>query len=495
MEYEVVRKLKECEKSTVELVREKTDADRTASSLRIRKILRGRHFVYSVLQNCPHPYLPRIYEVTIEEDSVTVVEEYIEGGSLGSMELTDRQMLSAVKELCVVLGFLHEKNIIHRDIKPSNIMMAKDGHIRLIDFDAARVPKDDLEQDTRLLGTRGYAPPEQYGFAQTDKRTDIYALGVTLQQLMGPLADKPHYKRVIQKCTRFDPDKRYASAKQVSAALFGVKRRILSVSVPVILLCAVLCAVFIGKASGSRESLTPLPAPGNPHWGGESGIGLWENVPESGTNGQVHYRYRLYQSGDGQTPDIEKDTYFYESDMGGNFGINAETSLYETSFISAIRENGCYYFAVSAIGDGITYADSPYAVSDIFVYTGESAPPLPAPADLKWIIRSEAGGNSYYAAWSNMDDYADEDSFNVFFYDEAGNVVGNNIWSGKNVRQIGGVWFDVQGLGIPDGSYRFAVEVYSSRPNEYSSCYVPGPVPEEAFSPWLELSAGSRPKE
>ena len=136
MEYEVVRKLKECEKSTVELVREKTDADRTASSLRIRKILRGRHFVYSVLQNCPHPYLPRIYEVTIEEDSITVVEEYIEGGSLGSMELTDRQMLSAVKELCVVLGFLHEKNIIHRDIKPSNIMMAKDGHIRLIDFDA-----------------------------------------------------------------------------------------------------------------------------------------------------------------------------------------------------------------------------------------------------------------------------------------------------------------------------------------------------------------------
>lgn len=216
MEYEEIGLLKQSEKSTVLLMHE-TGGEQVF----VQKILKGRHEVYTELLNCPHLYLPKIYDVAITEDATTIIEEYIDGQSLRSAELSEKQLLGAVRELCSVLEFLHDNCIIHRDIKPSNIILAKDGHIRLIDFDAARMGKDavEQEQDTRLLGTRGYAPPEQYGFAQTDTRADIYSLGVTLRQLFGAKAEKHCYKRIIRKCTDLNPDKRYQSVKQVQRAL------------------------------------------------------------------------------------------------------------------------------------------------------------------------------------------------------------------------------------------------------------------------------------
>ncbi|MDE7200212.1 MAG: protein kinase, partial [Lachnospiraceae bacterium] len=143
MGYEEIKLLKQSEKSTVHLVREQ-DGER----LFIRKELKGRHSVYLKLEGLTHPYLPKLYEVILTDDSTTVIEEYIEGSGVGSTELSNRQFLNIVRELCSVLEFLHGEGIIHRDIKPSNMILAKDGHIRLIDFDAARIPKDDLEQDT-----------------------------------------------------------------------------------------------------------------------------------------------------------------------------------------------------------------------------------------------------------------------------------------------------------------------------------------------------------
>lgn len=213
MYYNEIKALKRSDKSTVDLVQEK-DSGR----IFIRKILKGQHPIYSILQECKHPCLPDLYEVAVTDDRTTIFEEYIEGDMAGSEELSEKQFLSVVKDLCSVLEYLHGKGIIHRDIKPSNIILARDGHIRLIDFDAARMPKDDLEQDTRLLGTRGYAPPEQYGFAQTDERADIYSMGVTLGQLMGDKVFRPRYKRIIRKCTDLDPDKRYQSVCQVRNA-------------------------------------------------------------------------------------------------------------------------------------------------------------------------------------------------------------------------------------------------------------------------------------
>lgn len=222
MEYEEIKQLKQSEKSSVQLVREKG-----SGQVFVRKVLQGYQPVYAVLQDCMHPGLAKLYEVHLAEDFTTVIEEYIEGQPLDGSKLSKKQFWGIVRELCSVLEYLHEKGIIHRDIKPSNIILATDGHIRLIDFDAARMPKDNLQQDTRLLGTRGYAPPEQYGFDQTDVRTDIYALGVTLKQLFGDKIHRPRYKRIIRKCMRLDPDKRYQSVRQVKKAFFHIKRSIL----------------------------------------------------------------------------------------------------------------------------------------------------------------------------------------------------------------------------------------------------------------------------
>lgn len=150
MEYEEIKLLKQSEKSMVHLLREKG-----GEQMYIRKRMAGQHPVYQILQNCPHPCLPKLYDVRIAEESTTVIEEYIEGQSCGAADLTEKQFLHVVRELCSVLEFLHGKGIIHRDIKPSNIIIGEEGQVHLIDFDAARMPKAEAEQDTQLLGTRG----------------------------------------------------------------------------------------------------------------------------------------------------------------------------------------------------------------------------------------------------------------------------------------------------------------------------------------------------
>lgn len=233
MEYEEIELIKQSENGTVQLIKEKD-----GKNFFIRKIIKGKVPVYRTLQGCKHPYLPKIHEVTITDDTTTIIEEYIEGQPLGHVKLCGKQFWNIVKDLCSVLQFLHGMDIIHRDIKPSNIIYAEDNHIRLIDFGAARVLKEEQVQDTRLLGTRGYAPPEQYGFSQTDVRTDIYSLGVTLEQILQNKKQRLQYRKVIRKCMDLNPDKRYQSVRQVKRAFFHAKYRfvyifaILIVAVP-----------------------------------------------------------------------------------------------------------------------------------------------------------------------------------------------------------------------------------------------------------------------
>lgn len=91
-------------------------------------------------------------------------------------------------------------------------MLTKDNIVKLIDFDTARLINPDKTYDTEYLGTRGYAPPEQYGFAQTDIRSDIYALGITLQKLQ-PKNKK--LQKIIKKAIKFDPDRHYQSVNEI----------------------------------------------------------------------------------------------------------------------------------------------------------------------------------------------------------------------------------------------------------------------------------------
>ena len=483
MKYEEIEILKQSEKSTVQLLKEKGGA-----RLVIRKTLQGRHQVYQILQELSHPFLPEVYEVSIDRDKTTVVEEFIEGQTAGSAELPEKQCRGIVRELCDVLAFLHGKGIIHRDIKPSNILLAEDGHIRLIDFDAARMPRKDSEQDTMLLGTRGYAPPEQYGFAQTDERADIYALGITMKQLLGDKADKPGYRKILSKCTNLDPDKRYQSARQVKRAFCsvchwqtGVLCAAAAVFAVVVLWNHMPDKMAVQDAPISENAdLTVLPAPGNPRWDGESGTGLWGRVFESGVGSDERYDWRLYRCDTETPPDIERDEWDREGTMRGNM---ADETFFSMSFSEELWDNGFYYFAVCASGDGIVYADSPYVLSDAFSYTGEDAPSLPAPEGLYWASREADDSRLYFASFSNWDDYEEQDMFNAYVYNEDGEYIMNNILSKGDLIEKGwpGVKIRQEFVDEPGKTYRFAIQVLSSRPNEYKSSLAVEPCPEEAY--------------
>ena len=227
-----VKELHRSEKSVVTLV---IDADTGVRY--VRKELRGSHPIYQQLQTLPHPYLPQILQVEQHQDGITLLEEYIDGANLAEIKLPEKQAVALMEELCEVLVFLHSHGILHRDIKPSNLLLAADGHIRLIDFDAAREEKPNVDSDTRLLGTKGYAPPEQYGFAQTDARADIYAVGVTMKQLLGKRAEKRPYRHILRKCTEFAPKRRYQTA---GALLRALKTRAIQLWLPWLAAAAVL---------------------------------------------------------------------------------------------------------------------------------------------------------------------------------------------------------------------------------------------------------------
>lgn len=486
MEYREINLLKQSDKSTVHLIQEQD-----GETLYIRKELKGRHPVYLELQGITHPYLPRLYDVVLSDDSTIVIEEYIEGKAFGSEELSGKQFFSIVRELCSVLELLHARGIIHRDIKPSNILLAKDGHIRLIDFDAARMPREEKEQDTVLLGTRGYAPPEQYGFAQTDERTDIYALGVTLEQVLGEKARKIRYKKILSKCTNLDPNKRYQSVHQVERAFASTHRNILYAVIAALLLilaCGVILKQTVTEEAEQsvNNGLIVLPSPAEPHWDAETGIAMWRNVPESGVGSEVQYGWRLYRCETPTPPDLEKSEWGVESTMRGD-GVG---DFFNLHLASEFWDDGYYYFAVCASGDGVTYADSPYVLSDAFEYTGSDAPRLPDPEDLSWILKEAEDTRLYFASFSNWDDYEDNDTIQVFVYDEEGEWVNSNIFSKKELvkRNWPGILIPAEYVNQRGKSYRFAFQVTSSRPNEYRAtpAVFPWPVEEKYLSPWLE---------
>lgn len=193
-----------------------------------------------LLKKLHHPNLPDIVDIIDGEETFLLVIDYIEGRHLESLvqeygAQNQEDVLEWGKQLCDVLAYLHSQNppIIYRDMKPSNIMLQADGRVILIDFGTAREFKETEKEDTTYLGTQGYAAPEQYGgYGQTDVRTDIYCLGVTLYYLLtghNP-ARKPYeiypirywnanlssgLETIILKCTRKNPSDRYQSCEEL----------------------------------------------------------------------------------------------------------------------------------------------------------------------------------------------------------------------------------------------------------------------------------------
>ena len=166
-----------------------------------------------------------------------MIEEYISGRTLREIldhgnVFPEADAVEVTVQLCRILQDLHRAQppILHRDIKPSNIIRTSDGRICLLDMNAARRMSPGKAQDTQLIGTVGYAAPEQYGFGTSSIQTDIYSTGVLLCELVTghlPKDGIPHGKigRIVGKCTRIDPADRYKDMAELLAALAALDSR------------------------------------------------------------------------------------------------------------------------------------------------------------------------------------------------------------------------------------------------------------------------------
>ena len=208
-----IRELKSGACSQVTLLRH----TETGAQMVLRSF-QGSAEIYQKLLGVDCENLPQIWEVAEKDGRVLVLEEYIRGDSLSFLledgrTLPPRQAAPIARQVCGALWVLHSLGIIHRDVKPSNVIL-RDKTAVLIDFDASRKYDASSRKDTQVLGTIGYAAPEQYGFTQTDSRADIYAVGVMLNVMLtgqhpSRTLAKGHLGRVIQRCTMISPQRRY----------------------------------------------------------------------------------------------------------------------------------------------------------------------------------------------------------------------------------------------------------------------------------------------
>lgn len=179
--------------------------------------------------------IPKAYRIFEENGKVYLVREYIEGMSLAQMVLqkggiSEAEICRISRKICQTAEQFQnpDEPMIHRDIKPENIVVTPGGEVVFIDFGTMRSYKKDGSRDTFVVGTRGTAAPEQYGYTQTDQRTDVYAIGQTMLYMvsesyemnqLSECAVSRRMKKIIEKACSFEPDKRYGDAAQLRRAV------------------------------------------------------------------------------------------------------------------------------------------------------------------------------------------------------------------------------------------------------------------------------------
>ena len=221
-EYGEVRLLKESSRGSVRLIQHKA----TGQKFILRQFT-GNAEVYRKLLGCSCPNLPTIYEVAEKNGENLVLEEFVEGDTLDFLLrealFSPEETRKIVMQLCRALWVLHDLGAVHRDVKPDNVILRGDTAV-LIDFDAARVYKTEQAADTQILGTTGFAAPEQYGMSQSDSRADLYSVGVLINVML--TGEHPstqlapgHLGRVVEHCTRVNPAKRYKTVLRLVEAL------------------------------------------------------------------------------------------------------------------------------------------------------------------------------------------------------------------------------------------------------------------------------------
>ena len=183
---------------------------------------------YEKLKNISHPNMPEILDVLTLDDGQIILEEFIDGITVAEVLYSDSYTYKGAKRLIKGVAFaldtLHSMDIVHRDIKPENIIIKSDGDVVLLDLNASREYNKKKRTDTVVLGTVGYAPPEQFGISQSDPKSDIYALGVLLNVML--TGAHPSEKlargkagRIVLRCTQISPEKRFSSIKKLIEAL------------------------------------------------------------------------------------------------------------------------------------------------------------------------------------------------------------------------------------------------------------------------------------
>lgn len=239
----------------------------------------------NLMKRLDHPALPRIVDIIDNGITIYVVMDYIEGESLDKIleangPQPEEKVIGWAKQLCDVLGYLHSQKppIIYRDMKPANVMLKPEGNVKIIDFGIAREYKEQSLADTTVLGTKGYAPPEQYS-GQTDQRSDIYALGMTMHHLLTgvdprggeryvPVKQWDPYlsdgiEAIIDKCVQPAAENRYQSCSDLLYDLEHPdlitkgykrkqKRRLGLVIASAVLTIVLLCSGFVCKSISDR---------------------------------------------------------------------------------------------------------------------------------------------------------------------------------------------------------------------------------------------------
>ena len=221
-EYDTLHVLKQSPRGTVSVVRHKKNGTRY-----VFRRYSGSGEVYRRLLPVLCPHLPQIMEAAEQNGQTAVLEEYVQGDTLAELlmgaRLTEREARQVTMQLCQALHVLHSMGAVHRDVKPENVILRGSDAV-LIDFDAARIYKDESESDTQVLGTTGFAAPEQYGIFQSDERADIFSLGVLLNIMLTgkhPSREMAAGKmgRIVRKCTMTAPEQRYQSARALMEVL------------------------------------------------------------------------------------------------------------------------------------------------------------------------------------------------------------------------------------------------------------------------------------
>lgn len=199
---------------------------------------------WAVAMEADEPLLPRIEELYRMPDALVVVYDYVPGESLRELvdahgRMAPERAVEVVCDVCRAVGVLHERGVVHRDIAPGNVILSTDG-AHLVDLGIARQRNEGRRRDTTTLGTWGFASPEQYGFAQTDARSDVYGIGRLLGYLLTGVEPsdeafekeldalaltQPALAHVVRTATTFEPSARFQSAAALAEAAREAQRK------------------------------------------------------------------------------------------------------------------------------------------------------------------------------------------------------------------------------------------------------------------------------